>query len=132
MKYIYFIERKGVKYYKLDTFWSESKDITRSKVYRNINKDLLTSYGYGLEMLFDNNPGKYLNDYEYFNNAYLGYQTLEDDQVHPYNERILIDKPIPIDTTYIFTLNVYENGTNELTDYKRENRERKIKTILDT
>jgi len=131
LKYIYFIERNGVKYYKLDTFWSESKDITSSKVYSSINLELLDSYTHTISYWFENNQDAYLKHYEEWNNAFLGYQTLEDDQTQPDNKYILVDKPIISDTTYIFTLNIYKDCTIVLRDYKIKNRENKLKIILE-
>ena len=132
MKYIYFTERNGVKYYKLDTFWSSSDDISRSKIYSTIDKDLLNSYVYNIEMWAQNRYDKFLEHYKDYHHSSLGYQIIEDDQVNPDNEYILIDNPVPKDTVYLYTMNVYEDGKAELTDYKKVNRERKIKSILST
>lgn len=130
MKYIYFIEINGVKHYKLDTLWSKSIDITHSKVYGSIEESLLKSFLYVLTHMYDNYPLRYDEAYNCHNGALLGYQTIDENQLHTDNKYILVDNPIILDSAYLFYLTSKKDGTNYLTDYKKINRENKLKNIL--
>ena len=39
MRAVYFVEIEGIKYYKIDSFWSKSKDFTHAKIHDDSKND---------------------------------------------------------------------------------------------
>jgi hypothetical protein len=115
---IYFIESKGIKYYKTDTFWSKSKDQLHAKEHDDSKDDqerFLESLLY-----FPNKGDKSKDDLvktiEFYDNSIYGYQTLDD------NKTIL--------NTYHINLIQFDGEKFITSDYKQTLREEKINKII--
>ena len=86
MRAIYFIESKGVKYYKTDTFWGKSKDFKHAKYHDDSQHDqdrFLDSLLYSNYSPQGTRPNR--SDFEkddkhinFWDNSIYGYQTLND------------------------------------------------------
>ena len=119
MRAVYFIEKDGVKYYKCDTFWSKSTDITNAKIHDDSRvEDFLKSLIYGLKIDVDN----------VINGSIYGYQTFDESQLDsPYS---LKKDPEILHTYYIKKLFLNSNGVWEFMDYKEILRNDKIDKIF--
>jgi hypothetical protein len=105
---IYFIESKGIKYYKADTFWSKTKDYTNAKEHDDtkIDQDRF------LESLLNS-----LSDSaDFYNNSIYGYQTLD-------KNKMILD-------TYYLKLIKLDVDEYKAIDYIQIIRDEKIKSIL--
>jgi hypothetical protein len=119
---IYFIESKGIKYYKTDTFWSKLKDQLHAKQHDDSQHDqerFLESLLY-----FPNKDDKskepqfydLVKTIEFYDNSIYGYQTLDD------NKNIL--------NTYHLNLIQFDGEKFITSDYKQTLRQEKINKIL--
>ncbi len=124
MKAVYFIEKDGVKYYKCDTFWSKSTDITNAKIHDDSRvNDFLRS-------LIGSEPKReYQTASEsMINGSIYGYQTFDESQLDgPYK---LKKDPKILHTHYVKKLFLNSNGVWEFMDYKEIVRNEKIGKIL--
>ena len=75
MRAVLFVEIKGVKYFKCDTFWSKSENPRNTKIYSNDRMSELKDW---LQSIFPYNIYEDMFEavYEKYNNAKLGYSTL--------------------------------------------------------
>ncbi len=121
MKYLYFVEIDGVKYYKGDTFWSKTSDITQAKCYNEHRVRLLVSYGQGFGYWKETEPDDYKSNYSKHDGALLGYSEYEDS---------IDDDSVAIKTAYLFIFNLNFEAECSYTDYKKVNRSSKIDKIL--
>jgi predicted class III extradiol MEMO1 family dioxygenase len=118
MRAIYFVESKGVKYYKTDTFWSKSTDFRHAKDHDDSQHDqdrFLDSLLYRPNRPDFEKDDKYIN---FWDNTIYGYQTLND-----LGE---------ITSTINLKMIHYDHSDKLLkhTDYKQLIREEKINSIL--
>lgn len=74
MRAVLFVEIKGVKYFKCDTFWSKSENPRNAKIYSNDRMSELKDW---LQSIFPYNIYENMFEavYEKYNNAKLGYFT---------------------------------------------------------
>lgn len=119
-KAIYFLETKGIKYYKCDTFWSQSKDYKDAKIHDNSEHDqqrFFTSLCSGLK-LTDGNKS--------VNESIYGFQTIEQDFTgYRVPDDVKLSDPI-----YLKVISsVDKSGVNSY-DYKVVIRNEKINTII--
>jgi hypothetical protein len=115
---IYFIESKGIKYYKADTFWSKTKDYTYAKEHDDTKIDqdrFLESLLYSQNSLSDGIVAQTLS-VDFYNNSIYGYQTLDK------NKMIL-------DTHYLKLIKL-DGDKYKANDYRQIIRDEKIKNIL--
>jgi len=115
---IYFIESKGVKYYKTDTFWSKSKDQLHAKEHDDSQNDqerFLSSLLY-FPNKYDKSKDDLVKTIEFYDNSIYGYQTLDD------NKTIL--------NTYHLKLIQFDGEKFITSDYKQTLREEKINKVI--
>lgn len=119
MRAVYFIEKDGVKYYKCDTFWSKSTDITNAKIHDDSRvEDFLKSLIYVSTLI-----SKHV-----INGSIYVYQTFNESQLdNPYS---LKKDPEILHTHYIKKLFLNSNGIWEFMDYKEILRNDKIDKIF--
>lgn len=136
MRAIYFIEVKGVKYYKCDTFWSKSDKYTHAKIHNDTKHDqdrFFESLIYGFKPYNTDE----LNDEEYeriknYEGSLYGYQTILDPETpetrFSLKEGANLSEPI-----YLRKIDsISKKGEAESHDYKTViERENKINQIID-
>lgn len=136
MRAIYFVEVKGVKYYKCDTFWSKSSKHTNAKIHNDTKHDqdrFFESLVYG----FKPYNVEELNEEEYtrfknYEGSLYGYQTILDpettDTRFSLKEDVKLSEPI-----YLRKIDsISKRGEVDSYDYKTViERENKINKIID-
>ena len=116
-KAIYFVESKGVKYYKTDTFWSKSKDYTHAKSHDDSEYDITRFFESLLH--YPNNTNRETKQFDFvdfYDNSIYGYQTIDD------SNNVM-------DTHYVKIIK-YEDDKFIGIDYKQVNRDSKINDVL--
>jgi hypothetical protein len=122
MRAIYFIESKGTKYYKTDTFWSKSIEHKYAKVHDDSQYDIERFFT-SLLGYWNRNKEKLTSDelsgiVDFYDNSIYGYQLINDSRE-------------PIETHSIKLIR-YHEGDLISDDYKSINRDNKIDDILNT
>lgn len=129
---IYFIESKGVKLYKCDTFWSKSTKVTNAKIHDNSEYDqkrFFDSLTYGFkpwkEDVWDDKAYKDLKDR--YDGSVYGYQIIES-SVNGFTlpEDCKLSEPIYLRKITSFN----EKGEFDSIDYKVIIRDDKINQII--
>jgi hypothetical protein len=151
MKAVYFYEDCGVKYYKCDTFWSTSRDITHAKIHddsrvddflRSLIDSKVTYPSWNEETILNNMFRDILYGYQTFEESELknqGFQGWQGNQGFQGNQGLqgnqgwqfsLKENPKILNTHYIKKIIINSPTDYKIIDYREIIRNEKISDIL--
>lgn len=133
MKTLIFIQTNDLKvYYKCDTFWSTSSEISDAKVYSSnsikVVNDLISPYDYSIKNYLSKNPDKINFVMEQYHNCKMGYRDFDETLlINSYQIRKGVEdcELGPLNFTHEIIVNGLKNI--DIVDIRREE---KIKKIL--
>ena len=134
MKAIYFLQdTEGVKYYKMDTFWSKSRDFTHAKVHSDSEEDKIRFFNSLLSTFIKWNNLPYTDEefdrLQKWNGSIYGFQRVLVEKSDGYSllEDTVLSEPIYLKVIDRFV----KDGFLEISDARIFMREKLLSNLLD-